>query len=94
MPQETEQRFSAWADNLRYIEEYNAKHSSHWVSAGCGKGQESFCSLIAEPSLIPAGRISSHNSQLQLCKTQGLSPAGVPGCEQGLCPSACGLVCN
>jgi KDEL-tailed cysteine endopeptidase len=28
---ETEQRFSAWADNLRYIEEYNAKHSSHWL---------------------------------------------------------------
>lgn len=30
-PQETEQRFNAWTDNLRYIEEYNAKHSSHWV---------------------------------------------------------------
>jgi KDEL-tailed cysteine endopeptidase len=28
---ETEQRFAAWEDNLRYIEEYNTKAKSHWL---------------------------------------------------------------
>jgi hypothetical protein len=31
--QEFEARFAAWQDNLAYIEEYNAKHTSHWVSS-------------------------------------------------------------
>lgn len=28
---EFEARFAAWQDNLAYIEEYNAKHTSHWL---------------------------------------------------------------
>jgi len=29
--QEYEHRFAVWLDNLDYIVEYNAEHTSHWV---------------------------------------------------------------
>ena len=45
LSQETEQRFSAWQDNLRYVEEYNAKHKSHWVSGLQSAQMHRFCSF-------------------------------------------------
>jgi hypothetical protein len=30
--QVVEDRFRTWLDNLHFIEEYNTKHTSHWVS--------------------------------------------------------------
>lgn len=32
--QEAEQRFAVWLDNLKYVQEYNAAHTSHWVRRG------------------------------------------------------------
>lgn len=29
--QEYEKRFEAWLDNLKYVLDYNSRHSSHWV---------------------------------------------------------------
>lgn len=29
--QEYERRFDVWLDNLRFVHEYNAGHTSHWV---------------------------------------------------------------
>ena len=29
--QEYEKRFETWMDNLRFVLDYNAKHTSHWV---------------------------------------------------------------
>lgn len=37
-PQEFEHRFRAFVDNLKYIEEYNAKHTSHWVGSSDAEG--------------------------------------------------------
>jgi hypothetical protein len=30
--QVVEDRFRVWLDNLQFIEDYNTKHTSHWVS--------------------------------------------------------------
>lgn len=30
--QEYEERYKVWFDNLKYVYEYNMKHTSHWVS--------------------------------------------------------------
>lgn len=40
--QEYERRFEAWLENLKYVHDYNARHTSHWVSAG---GGSSSCSI-------------------------------------------------
>lgn len=34
--QEYEHRFAIWMDNLQYVIEYNAAHTSHWVSGELG----------------------------------------------------------
>ena len=36
--QELERRFSVWMDNLKYVLDYNAQHSNHWVGEGDSDG--------------------------------------------------------
>lgn len=44
--QEYERRFLTWLDNLRFVHDYNARHSSHWVSAAVGAGSAGGCLFV------------------------------------------------